>query len=105
MERRRKPIPENIQRRFTKFFISNLPDRCSGSDLAGFVRELGNIFDIYIARKRDRFGNRFGFISMLDVKNSVDLANALSSIRMGDYRLKCNVARFTLEDGEINEKG
>ncbi|MFS7944885.1 putative RNA-binding domain superfamily [Helianthus anomalus] len=50
---RRKPIPANIQKRLTKFFVSNLPVRCSGSDLAGFVRVHAEIYDIYIARKRD----------------------------------------------------
>ncbi|KAI3820708.1 hypothetical protein L1987_08256 [Smallanthus sonchifolius] len=29
---RRKPISENIQHRITKFFISNLPDRCGGKE-------------------------------------------------------------------------
>ncbi|MFS7981918.1 putative RNA-binding domain superfamily [Helianthus anomalus] len=59
MDRRRIPIPENIQRRITKFFVTNLPEGCSGSDLASQIRVFGQIFDLYIARKRDRGGNRF----------------------------------------------
>ncbi|KAJ0567780.1 putative RNA recognition motif domain, nucleotide-binding alpha-beta plait domain superfamily [Helianthus annuus] len=102
MGSRRKPIPEKIQGRLTKFFVSNLPEKCSGNDLAEFVRQHGEIFDLYIARKRDRSGNRFGFVTMLDVKDKQEMVRILYAIRMGDYRLRVNVARFTLEDGEIN---
>ncbi|KAM0018385.1 hypothetical protein Hdeb2414_s0026g00673531 [Helianthus debilis subsp. tardiflorus] len=100
----RKPIPVNIQKRLTKFYGSNLPVRCSGNDLAGFVRVHANIYDIYIARKRDKLGNRFGFVSLLDVKNKGGMEKTLSSIRMGEFKLCFNVARFTLEDGEINSR-
>ncbi|MFS7952656.1 putative nucleotide-binding alpha-beta plait domain superfamily, RNA-binding domain superfamily [Helianthus anomalus] len=56
MDHRRQkiPIPENVQRRITKIFVTNLPEGCSGSDLATQVRSYGHIFDLYIARKRDR---------------------------------------------------
>ncbi|KAJ0786270.1 putative RNA recognition motif domain, nucleotide-binding alpha-beta plait domain superfamily [Helianthus annuus] len=98
----RKPIPEHIQRRILKVFVTNLPEGCSGNDLALHVRPFGNIFDLYIARKRDKGGNRFGFISLLDVKDKDDLLRDLRTIRMGDYKLWFNVARFVLEEGEIN---
>ncbi|MFS7987211.1 hypothetical protein Hanom_Chr11g01019791 [Helianthus anomalus] len=49
-------------------------------------------------------GNRFGFVSLLDVKNTGEMEKTLSNIRMGDYKLCFNVARFTLEDGEINSR-
>lgn len=62
----------------------------------------GQIFDIYIARKKDKMGNRFGFISMLDVKDRTDLLTNLRNIRIGENKLWFNVARFVLEDGEIN---
>ncbi|KAF5799300.1 putative RNA-binding domain superfamily [Helianthus annuus] len=99
-----KNIPVNIQKRLTKFFVSNLPVRCSGNDLAGFVRAHAEIYDICIARKRDKMGNRFGFVSLLDVKNTGEMEKVLSNIRMGYYKLSFNVARFILEEGEINNR-
>ncbi|PWA67537.1 nucleotide-binding alpha-beta plait domain-containing protein [Artemisia annua] len=102
MENRRKPIPEAIQHRITKIFVTNLPEGCSGSDLASHVRVFGQIFDLYIARKRDKRGNRFGFLSMLDVKDCSELLRNLRNIRMGNNKLWFNVARFVLEDGEVN---
>ncbi|MFS7975988.1 putative nucleotide-binding alpha-beta plait domain superfamily, RNA-binding domain superfamily [Helianthus anomalus] len=97
----RKTIPVNIQRRLTKFFVSNLLDRCSGNDIAGVVRRHAEIHDIYIARQKDKKGNRFGFVSLLDVKNTREFVKTLSDIMMGEYKLSFNVARFTLEEGEI----
>ncbi|PWA94795.1 nucleotide-binding alpha-beta plait domain-containing protein [Artemisia annua] len=105
MERRqRNPIPETIQRRITKLFVTNLPEGCSGSVLAEHVRPFGKIFGLYIARKRDKGGNRFGFISMLDVEDKGDLLKSLRNIRLGENKLWFNIARFVLEDGEINTR-
>ncbi|PWA77842.1 nucleotide-binding alpha-beta plait domain-containing protein [Artemisia annua] len=105
MERRhRNPIPETIQRQITKLFVTNLPEGCSGSVLAEQVRPFGKIFGLYIARKRDKGGNRFGFISMLDVKDKGDLLKSLRNIRLGEYKLWFSIAKFVLEDGEINTR-
>ncbi|PWA92357.1 nucleotide-binding alpha-beta plait domain-containing protein [Artemisia annua] len=105
LRRRRVPIPENTQRRITKIFVTNLPEGCSGTGLATQVRMYGQIFGLYIARKRDKGGNRFGFVSMLDVKDKEELLKNLRGIRMGDCKLWFNIARFVLEDGEINSGG
>ncbi|KAJ0770504.1 putative RNA recognition motif domain, nucleotide-binding alpha-beta plait domain superfamily [Helianthus annuus] len=103
MDRRRKtPIPENIQRRITKIFVTNLSEGCSGTDLATTIRSFGQIYDLYIARKRDRGGNRFGFISILDVKDKGELLKNLRGIRIGDNKLWFNITRYILEDGEVN---
>ncbi|PWA88616.1 nucleotide-binding alpha-beta plait domain-containing protein [Artemisia annua] len=99
----RNPIPANIQARLTKLFVNNLPDRCSGADLAAVLRGMGTIFDIYIARKRNKEGKRFGFVSFLDVKDSKELLKVLSSVRLGDFKLKFNIARFVLEEGEFDQ--
>ncbi|PWA40101.1 nucleotide-binding alpha-beta plait domain-containing protein [Artemisia annua] len=104
MGSRRKPIPVEIQRRITKFFITNLPDRCSGSDLAGVLRGYGVIFGIYIAKKRDKGGKRFGFVSFLDVRDIKEMLRRMYNIKMGAFKLEINVARFILEDGEIREE-
>ncbi|MFS8033550.1 putative RNA-binding domain superfamily [Helianthus anomalus] len=58
MSNRRFLIPVNIQRRLTKVFVTNLPEKCSGNVLSDSIRTYGNIHDLYIARKRDREGNR-----------------------------------------------
>lgn len=41
---------------------------------------------------------------MLDVKNKEETGRILSKIKMGDLALKFNMARFILEDDEVNTK-
>ncbi|PWA97953.1 RNA-directed DNA polymerase, eukaryota, Reverse transcriptase zinc-binding domain protein [Artemisia annua] len=74
---RRNPIPEEIQKRITKLFVTNLQDRCSGADLAGVLRQHGD---------KD------------------EMTRNLSNIKMGMFKLEINIARFVLEDGEIREE-
>ncbi|KAJ0764965.1 putative RNA recognition motif domain, nucleotide-binding alpha-beta plait domain superfamily [Helianthus annuus] len=104
MGSRRKLIPVEILARITKFYVTNIPDNCSGANLAREVRNFGEIFDIYVARKRDKVGRRFAFVSLLDVKDRREMEKVLSSIRLGEYKLKVNVARFVLEEGEVNDR-
>ncbi|MFS7946270.1 hypothetical protein Hanom_Chr06g00534021 [Helianthus anomalus] len=59
------------QRRISKIFVTNLPEGCRGVDLACHVRVFGQIYDLYITRKRYSW-------------------------------LWWSMARFVLEDGEIN---
>ncbi|KAK9077646.1 hypothetical protein SSX86_005983 [Deinandra increscens subsp. villosa] len=91
-----------IEHHISKIFISNLPKGCSGADLASHVRVLGQIYDLYIARKRDKRGNRLGFILMLDIKEKEELLRNLKGIRIGENKLWFNYAWFVLEKGEIN---
>ncbi|MFS7989888.1 putative RNA recognition motif domain, nucleotide-binding alpha-beta plait domain superfamily [Helianthus anomalus] len=43
----------------TKFFVSNLPERCSSADLVQVLKRFGDIQGTYIARKYDRLGKRY----------------------------------------------
>ncbi|MFS7966133.1 putative RNA recognition motif domain, nucleotide-binding alpha-beta plait domain superfamily [Helianthus anomalus] len=41
----------------SKFFVSNLPDRCSSMELGELFRPFGDVVGVYVARKRDKNGN------------------------------------------------
>ncbi|GKB72076.1 RNA-directed DNA polymerase, eukaryota, partial [Tanacetum coccineum] len=85
---------------------------CKGTSVAGSgsvmlpqpftrVRELWNICgkvgtlaDVYIAKRKNKLGQMFGFCRYIKVSNSEDLINSLSNIWIGKLRLHANVARF-----------
>ncbi|KAF5801533.1 putative nucleotide-binding alpha-beta plait domain superfamily, RNA-binding domain superfamily [Helianthus annuus] len=71
--------------------------------LATVLRGHGDIYDIYIAKKRDKGGNRFGFVSFLDVKDKEEMVRNMQNLRLGEYKLSINVARFVFEEGEIRD--
>ncbi|KAF5821491.1 putative RNA recognition motif domain, nucleotide-binding alpha-beta plait domain superfamily [Helianthus annuus] len=81
-----------------KFFISNLPDKCSSKEIGDFFSSFREVVGVYVARKRDKEGNRFGFISFSGARNKSDLVESLKSVRMGNYKLRTNIARFSLEN-------
>ncbi|XP_022024833.1 uncharacterized protein LOC110925173 [Helianthus annuus] len=107
---RRKPKRQNyvdkdksVRLDVTKFFISNLPPGCRPWDVADFVRVYGEVSGMYIARKRDKAGNRFGFLSFKNVKDAKNLEKALNGLKMGGHKLMVNIARFANENIGVRE--
>ncbi|MFS7979722.1 putative RNA recognition motif domain, nucleotide-binding alpha-beta plait domain superfamily [Helianthus anomalus] len=89
-------------RNITKFFISNLPEGCTPWELKCGIAGCGEISGTYVARKRDKEGNRFGFASFIDVKDKAELLKLLRGVSLGGCKLKVNIARFALENGSGN---
>ncbi|KAJ0515602.1 putative RNA recognition motif domain, nucleotide-binding alpha-beta plait domain superfamily [Helianthus annuus] len=82
----------------TKFSVSNLPEGCTSWELRCSVEGIGNVAGTFVAKKRDKSGCRFGFISFGDVSNKHDMVNKIRGIRLGECKLKANVARFAVEN-------
>ncbi|KAJ0525845.1 hypothetical protein HanHA300_Chr09g0316651 [Helianthus annuus] len=49
-------------------------------------------------KKRDKSGSRFGFASFREVKDIKELEKSLKGVKMGDSKLKINLARFAVEN-------
>ncbi|PWA80165.1 nucleotide-binding alpha-beta plait domain-containing protein [Artemisia annua] len=82
----------------TKFYISNFPPGCNPWEVSEFFGGFGEVVGSYIARKRDKDGNRFGFVTFKKVRNVVDLEKSMNGVKMGHCRLRVNVARFAMEN-------
>ncbi|KAF5764070.1 putative RNA recognition motif domain, nucleotide-binding alpha-beta plait domain superfamily [Helianthus annuus] len=81
-----------------KLFVSNLPDGCTPWELRKCLEAFGDIVGTYVARKRDKNGCRFGFASFKAVRDKSEFLKSLGGVRMGDFKLKINVARFAAEN-------
>ncbi|KAJ0462962.1 putative RNA recognition motif domain, nucleotide-binding alpha-beta plait domain superfamily [Helianthus annuus] len=77
-----------------KFFVSNLPPRCSSTDLVNVLKNYGEVHGTYIARKFDKLGKRFGFVSYKKDRNMGDLEDRLKDVWIGTYKLYIVLARF-----------
>ncbi|KAJ0735457.1 putative RNA recognition motif domain, nucleotide-binding alpha-beta plait domain superfamily [Helianthus annuus] len=82
----------------TKFFVSNLPPKCLSSDLKEVFRLFGSYEGSYIARKLDRLGKRFGFVSFSGIMDVKMMVGEMSDLWMGSFKLFVSVAHFV--DGE-----
>ncbi|KAJ0801724.1 putative RNA recognition motif domain, nucleotide-binding alpha-beta plait domain superfamily [Helianthus annuus] len=81
-----------------KFFVSNLPETCSLKEISDLFGAFGEVKGVYVAKKWDKMGNRFGFVSFLGARNRKDLADSLKNVWMGNYKLRIGIARFALEN-------
>ncbi|MFS7910566.1 putative RNA recognition motif domain, nucleotide-binding alpha-beta plait domain superfamily [Helianthus anomalus] len=77
-----------------KFFVSNLPEGCSSNDLKEVLLRYGDVQGIYIARKYDKLGKRFGFATFKVTRNRADLEENLKDVWIGSYKLYIVPARF-----------
>ena len=103
---RKSPAGQPVgNRKVTKFFLSNLPSGCIPREVSDFLGYYGDVVGSYIARKRDKEGNRFGFITFKNVSNVRELEKRLNGVKMGKYRLKVNVAKFAVENVGLNGFG
>ncbi|KAM0071209.1 putative RNA recognition motif domain, nucleotide-binding alpha-beta plait domain superfamily [Helianthus debilis subsp. tardiflorus] len=82
-----------------KFFVSNLPVGCSSKILNDSFKVYGEIAVSYIARKLDKFGNRFGFVPFKRTGRAEELIQAMRSVKIGDNKLFIMPAKFI--DGRI----
>ncbi|MFS7943886.1 putative RNA recognition motif domain, nucleotide-binding alpha-beta plait domain superfamily [Helianthus anomalus] len=79
---------------WVKFFVSNLPQGCASADLVRVFKEYGDVQGTYIARKYDRLGKRFGFVTFGKCRNMDDLESSLKDVWIGSYKLFIVPARF-----------
>ncbi|KAF5820625.1 putative RNA recognition motif domain, nucleotide-binding alpha-beta plait domain superfamily [Helianthus annuus] len=85
----------------SKFFVSNLPNRCSSVDVGEFFSVFGNVARVYVARKRDKNGNNFGFVTFKGFKDVIDLEGRLKGVKMGNFKLQVNLAKFAVENSGV----
>jgi hypothetical protein len=50
--------------------------------------------EVYVPKKRDKRGNRFGFVKFKEVKSIEALNDRLGDVWMGSFKLKANLALF-----------
>ncbi|KAJ0434142.1 putative RNA recognition motif domain, nucleotide-binding alpha-beta plait domain superfamily [Helianthus annuus] len=80
--------------KITKVFVSNLPEGCSSADLVHVMKGFGVIQGTYIARKYDKLGKRFGFVSFINIEDPLRLEEDLKDVWIGSYKLYAVLAIF-----------
>ncbi|KAD3338454.1 hypothetical protein E3N88_33975 [Mikania micrantha] len=78
----------------TTFFVSNLPEGITEPKLREAFCHYGSLTDAYLARKRDKGGNLFGFIRFKFVKEVQKLLLDLSSVSLEGGKLGVNIAKY-----------
>src|ERR1044072_7245883 len=64
----------------TTFFFSNVPDNYSEKAMWGIFQWWGRVWDVYMPRRLNRYGVRFGFVRFMDIGDSKALEKKMDAI-------------------------
>ncbi|GAU32818.1 hypothetical protein TSUD_208860 [Trifolium subterraneum] len=91
---KRKGYIQKLDKETTSFFISNLPDDATTEDLWMLFLRYGRVVEVYIPKKLDKRGGRFGFVKFKEIKEVEALTVSMKEVWLGSFKLRVNLARF-----------
>ncbi|MCH81494.1 RNA recognition motif [Trifolium medium] len=98
--RKRNGFIQNLDRVTTSFFITNFPEDSSSEQLWELFRKFGRVGEVYIPKKLDKWGRRFGFVKFKDVLDVEVLSRNLRDVWLGSFKLRVNLSRFGRSDSK-----
>ncbi|GKV27589.1 hypothetical protein SLEP1_g36748 [Rubroshorea leprosula] len=72
----------------SNFFFYNFPEELEAKFLWNRFQKYGKVVDVYIPRKRDKRGKRYGFVRLTGVKNETQMERRLNEIWIGSYKMR-----------------
>ncbi|GAU30343.1 hypothetical protein TSUD_212000 [Trifolium subterraneum] len=92
----------NVDQDSISFFITNFPEDCTGENLWEVFARFGRLGDVYIPKKVDKWGRRFGFVKYREVKEVEVLSKSLQDVWVGSFKLRVNKSRFNRNEEKRN---
>lgn len=84
----------SARRRTSSFFFTSFSDKVAAKELYDVFGEHGEVDEVIIPGRRDKYGKRFSFVRFFDVLEEECLAVKLVNILIGDQKLFVNIPRF-----------
>ncbi|GKD35517.1 nucleotide-binding alpha-beta plait domain-containing protein [Tanacetum coccineum] len=78
----------------TTFYFSKFPENWNARALWKMFEKYGSLVDVYVATKRTKGGDRFGFARFKNVTDVQSFEHSLSGILIGSSWIQVNVARY-----------
>ncbi|XP_057426433.1 uncharacterized protein LOC130719847 [Lotus japonicus] len=89
----------------SSFFFSHFPESHGEHEMWRFFEDWGKVWEVFIPKKRDKLGNRFGFVRFQNVKEPSLLAEKLDRAYIGGKKLFVNIPRFSKQPVMKPRKG
>lgn len=89
----------------TSIFISNLPEGIKDIVLLKNFAVFGDLLSVYVAKKRDKFNNLFGFLRFANVSNVNELVARMSNVCIDGAKIGVNLAKYDRWNCEEQKKG
>jgi len=94
--------PNKSKFEHTTFFFSNFPHGFGELDMHMVFQKWGRVKEVFIARRLNKCGRRFGFVRFFDVRNVVRLEKELDKIYIGNLKLYVNILKYRIYDPNVN---
>jgi hypothetical protein len=96
-EKRREYL-QHLDKVTTSFFFTNFPEDASSEVLWKLFLKFGRVGEVYIPKKLDKRGRRFGFVKFKEVGDVEELSERLRDVWLGSFKLLVNLSRFARPD-------
>ncbi|XP_058763176.1 uncharacterized protein LOC131636584 [Vicia villosa] len=93
-------LPARVGEKISSFYFSEFPDRCRAVDIFKLFGCVGEIVEVVIPPRCNRFGKRFGFARFKEVKDERMLAVKLDNIQIDGRKIHANQPRFNRQGGK-----
>jgi len=79
---------------YTTFFFSNFPHGYGELDMIKVFQRSARVKEVFISRRLNRWGRRFGFVRFFEVRNVERLERELDNLYIGSMKLHVNVPKY-----------
>jgi len=76
------------------YFFSNFPDSHGEYDMFRIFRKWARVKEVFISRRLNRWGRRFGFVRFFPVPNEASMEKQLDGIFIGSLKLHVNLPKY-----------
>jgi hypothetical protein len=97
---RKKAYFHHLDKVTTSFFFTNFPKDASTGDLWKLFHSFEKVGEVYIPKKKDKYGRRFEFVKFKEVFDVDVLSQSLKDVWMGSSKLWVNLSRFKRTEGK-----
>jgi RNA recognition motif-containing protein len=94
---RRKGFVHRREKDILSYFFTNFSGEVTVMDLWEEFGRFGRVGEVYILKKLDKQGRRFGFVKFR-VRDAGELLARLEDIWLGSFKLRVNISRFAKGD-------
>ncbi|XP_021980427.1 uncharacterized protein LOC110876568 [Helianthus annuus] len=76
------------------FIVQNLSDRASRTILKKAFQPFGFVSDVYVARKKDKRGNYFGFVRFVGIENVDSALEVMNTVIILEAKVSVSLAKY-----------
>jgi hypothetical protein len=95
---------KKLNREATSFFFTHFDENTLVVDLWRVFAKFGRVGEVYVPKKLDKWGRRFGFVKYLEVSNVEELSKKLEDVRVGNTKLRINLSFFGRDGKQTSAK-